>query len=98
MFNYLKEKTMFDVDYPINTINISDMKPYDIGIITSCPDSDYIGKLVMRTANINGDIEVMSLSYQNDNGSCWTFKPTVDNPLIQVKLLEKGSKITLTVK
>lgn len=85
MFKLLTEK-----ETKKDTIEMRDMKPYDIAIIV---DPQYVtGNYVMRTADTN-EFEVMDLSMQSNEGSCWT-----GNPNIKVKLLKPGDKITFEVQ
>jgi hypothetical protein len=71
-------------------IPMRDMEPLDIGIVIE-EDGGYRDSIVMRTASPYS-FEVMDLSHPGADG-CWTGEPT-----LEVRLLEKGTKITLVVK
>lgn len=71
------------------TILISDMEPYDIGIITS----GYLaGQYVIRTANVD-TVEIMNLTEPAYNSSWLNYSGK-----LTVRLLPPGDSITLTVK
>ena len=70
-------------------IALNEMKPYDIGVIIN--GDSHNGNIVMRTARIR-TFEVMDISSPSGDGSCWD-----RNNSINVRLFEKGEKITLTV-
>jgi hypothetical protein len=72
-----------------NTIKMSEMKPYDIGEITS---DMYAGEIVMRTASAS-KVEVFSLSRPRKDG-CWTGPDLA----LRVRLFPKGTKIELVVE
>ena len=88
-------KLLTKIENEVDDIPMSEMKPLDIGVITSTTmeqNVPYIGKLVMRTAS-NLYPEVMLLSNPRED-NCWT-SPLV--PDIRVRLLKPGTQITLEV-
>ena len=92
---------MFNVDYGIEDskiIYMRDMKPLDIGIITSS-SSSYCGKVVMRTVSSRVEhFEVMLLTNPHEGG-CFIINnnaPTKND--LKVRLLPKGTQLTLTIE
>lgn len=86
---------MFDiklVEGPVkDTIEMWQMKMGDVAIVVD-RNSTNQGELVMRTNS--GQSCIFSLDRANSPGQCWTG----GSPSIDVKLLKKGDKVTLTVE
>ena len=72
-----------------NELTMAELKPCQLAIVVEY-ESDYIGDIVMRTASVD-KFEVMILS-DAKRGHCWTVQCN-----IKVKLLPKGTKLTLEV-
>ncbi|MFW6311769.1 MAG: hypothetical protein ACOC1K_05990 [Nanoarchaeota archaeon] len=72
-----------------NVIDMSEMKPYEIGVLTH---PGFEGTIVMRTAS-ETKFEVMKLSGDIGVDECWTNRDSGH----KVKLLPKGTKIILTI-
>jgi len=70
------------------TIEMGEMKPYDIGRIIG---GVYNNEIVMRTASLNR-FEVMSLS-KPENDRCWP-----DKNSLKVALFPSGTTFTLEVE
>ena len=76
----------------IPTVKMRNMKPMQVGVVvTDDCKQGYIGRYVMRTASTE-KFEVMDLSKPGQN-KCWT-----GNPNLEVRLLEEGESITLTLR
>lgn len=71
-------------------VPMSKMEPYGIGKIVS--PGNQCGHIVMRTASIN-KFEVMDLTDQRQDGSCWTYKDIQ----LEVELFPPGASICFTI-
>lgn len=75
-------------------LTMAELKPCQLAIIVDIDDMGYKGPIVMRTAS-QSKFEVMDLSISGSD-CCWTEKQHLHD--IKVKLLPKGTKVTLTVE
>ena len=70
-------------------LTMADLKPCQLAVVVE--DNNYRGTIVMRTASIS-QFEVMDLSNPGED-NCWTGKGN----WMRLRLLPKGTKVTLTV-
>ena len=72
-------------------LTMADLEPCQMAVVTE--EHRYHGAIVMRTANVD-EFEVMDLSDPRRDG-CWTSIAQASK--IKIKLLPKGTKLTLEV-
>ena len=76
-----------------NEINVKDMKDGEVGIITSWPYEEYVGRVVQRYEN-----DLLTIGKGWGNSSRGFFLSNKKDPEAKVSVFTKGEQITLEIE